>query len=130
EEQEQLLMCIPGTGGTGKSHLIQAITTYFKLTNRKRALRKLAPTAVAASNIDGQTIHSFLVPVQGVHESVRPDDSKVEREWQDVEYVFIDEMSMVGLNLLAPLAETITLGKSAPAELPFGGVNLVLFGVE
>ncbi|CAF4673406.1 unnamed protein product, partial [Didymodactylos carnosus] len=65
---------------------------------------------------------------EGVHESVRPSDSKVEREWQDVEYVFIDEMSMVGLNLLARLAATITIGKSAPAELPFGGVNLVLFG--
>ncbi|CAF1372861.1 unnamed protein product [Didymodactylos carnosus] len=115
-------MCIPGTSGSGKSHLIQAIITYFKLTNRERALRKLAPTAVAASNIDGQTIHSFLVPVQDVHESVRLGDSKVERDWQDVEYVFIDEMSMVALYLLARLAETITIGKSFPAELPFGGV--------
>ncbi|CAF4508019.1 unnamed protein product [Didymodactylos carnosus] len=35
---------------------------------------------------------------------------------------------MVDLNLLARLAETITIGKSALAELPFGGVNLVLFG--
>ncbi|CAF1277608.1 unnamed protein product, partial [Didymodactylos carnosus] len=99
EEQEQLLMCIPGTGGTGKSHLIQAITTYFKLTNREQALRKLAPTAVAFSNIDDQTIHSFLVPIQSVHESVRPGDNKVEREWQDVEYVFIDEMSMVHISI-------------------------------
>ncbi|CAF1691448.1 unnamed protein product, partial [Adineta ricciae] len=30
----QLLMCVPGCGGTGKSQLIRAITNYFQLTNR------------------------------------------------------------------------------------------------
>ncbi|CAF4388492.1 unnamed protein product [Rotaria sp. Silwood2] len=40
----QLLMCIPGCGGTGKSQLIRAITEYFQLTKRGKMLRKLAPT--------------------------------------------------------------------------------------
>ncbi|CAF3982187.1 unnamed protein product [Rotaria sp. Silwood1] len=56
----QLLMCIPGCGGTGKSQLIRAITKYFQVTKRDKMLRKLAPTSIAAAEIDGLTIHSFL----------------------------------------------------------------------
>ena len=37
----------------------------------------------------------------GNHETIKPGDSKLEREWHHVEYLLIDEMSMVGLTLLA-----------------------------
>ncbi|CAF1633002.1 unnamed protein product [Adineta ricciae] len=37
----QLLMCVLGCGGTGKTQLIRAITNYFQLTNRCKMLRKL-----------------------------------------------------------------------------------------
>ncbi|CAF4087034.1 unnamed protein product [Rotaria magnacalcarata] len=60
EKREQLIMCVPGCGGTGKSQLIRAITVYFTQTNRAHKLRKLAPTSVAAAEIEGMTIHSFL----------------------------------------------------------------------
>ena len=53
-------MCIPGCGGTGKSRLIRAITHYLQLEKRGKMLRKLAPTSMAAAEIDGLTIHSFL----------------------------------------------------------------------
>ncbi|CAM2727278.1 unnamed protein product [Rotaria socialis] len=56
----QLLMCVPGCGGTGKSQLIRAIAKYFQLTKIGTMLRKLAPTPIAAAEIDGLTIHSFL----------------------------------------------------------------------
>ncbi|CAF4508016.1 unnamed protein product, partial [Rotaria magnacalcarata] len=56
----QLLMCVPGCGGTGKSQLIRAITNYFQMTKRGTMLRKVAPTSIAAAEIDGLTIHSFL----------------------------------------------------------------------
>ncbi|CAF4334011.1 unnamed protein product, partial [Rotaria sordida] len=56
----QLIMCIPGCGGTGKSQLIRAITKYFLVTKRMYMMRKLAPTGIAAAEIDGMTIHSFL----------------------------------------------------------------------
>ena len=60
-EQDQLIMCVPGCGGTGKSQLIRAITAYFERSQRMRKLRKLAPTSIAATEIDGMTIHSFLM---------------------------------------------------------------------
>ncbi|CAF1475487.1 unnamed protein product [Adineta steineri] len=60
DKQDQLIMCVPGCGGTGKSQLIRAVTAYFTETNRALKLRKLAPTSVAAAEIEGMTIHSFL----------------------------------------------------------------------
>ncbi|CAF4363912.1 unnamed protein product, partial [Adineta steineri] len=47
DKQDQLIMCVPGCGGTGKSQLIRAVTAYFTETNRAHKLRKLAPTSVA-----------------------------------------------------------------------------------
>ncbi|CAF1502500.1 unnamed protein product [Didymodactylos carnosus] len=58
-EQDQLLMCVAGPGGTRKSQLIYAITEYFSITKRSHELRKLAPTPNAAAQIDGLTIQSF-----------------------------------------------------------------------
>ena len=56
----QLIMCIPGCGGTGKSQLILALTKYFLITNRMQMMRKLASIGIAAAEIDGMTIRSFV----------------------------------------------------------------------
>ena len=47
---------ITGAAGTGKSSLLN----YFvKHTNKKHVI--LAPTGIAALNVNGQTIHSFFI---------------------------------------------------------------------
>ncbi|CAF4199129.1 unnamed protein product, partial [Rotaria sordida] len=91
----QLLMCIPGCGGTGKSQLIRALTKYFLITKRIQMMRKLAPTGIAAAEIDGMTIHSFLGEQRNSRKprTIKPGDSKLEKEWRSVEYLLIDEMS-------------------------------------
>ena len=53
-------MCIPGCGGPGKSQLIRALTKYFLITEIIQMMRKLASTGIAAAEIDGMTIDSFL----------------------------------------------------------------------
>ena len=45
----QLIMCIPGCGGTGKSQLIRALSQYFFITKRMQMMRKLAPTLIKKS---------------------------------------------------------------------------------
>ncbi|CAF1216551.1 unnamed protein product [Didymodactylos carnosus] len=129
DKQEQLLMCVPGPGGTGKSQLIKALTKYFEVTNKKYFLRKLAPTSIASSEIDGLTIHSFLGPISYAKKkkTVRPGDAKVTRNWHHVHYIFIDEMSMVGLHLLSQIHKLLCIAKSKSTE-PFGGINVVFFG--
>lgn len=46
---------ITGKAGTGKSTLLK----YFRATTKKNIV-VLAPTGLAAINVDGQTIHSFF----------------------------------------------------------------------
>ncbi|CAF3346314.1 unnamed protein product [Rotaria socialis] len=129
----QLLMCVPGCGGTGKSQLIRAITNYFELTKRAKTLRKLAPTSIAAAEIDGLTIHSFLCESRKSAKkkqtkTFRPADTKLENEWRHVKYLIIDEMSMVGLSLLARLNRIMKTANHVNSETPFGGVNVIFFG--
>ncbi|CAF4052892.1 unnamed protein product [Adineta steineri] len=83
----QLIMCIPGCGGTGKSQLIRAVTKYFLVTKRIQMMRKLAPTGIAAAEIGGMTIHSFLgeQPNSGKPRTIKPGDSKLEKQWALVE---------------------------------------------
>ena len=126
----QLIMCIPGCGGTGKSQLIRALSQYFFITKRIQMMRKLAPTGIAAAEIDGMTIHSFLGEQRhsGKPRTIKPGDYKLQREWHHVEYLLIDEMSMVGLTLLAKLNRIICAAKHVDPQVPFGGVNVIFFG--
>ncbi|CAF4162114.1 unnamed protein product, partial [Rotaria sordida] len=92
--------------------------------------RKLVPTGIAAAEIDGMTIHSFLGEQRnsGKPRTIKPGDSKLEKEWRSVEYVLIDEMSMVGLTLLAKFNRIISTAKHVDPQVPFGGVNIIFFG--
>lgn len=129
ENNGQLIMCIPGCGGTGKSQLIRALSKYFSVTDRIQKMRKLAPTGIAAAEIGGMTIHSFLGGQRssGKQRVIKAGDLKIEKEWQLVEYLLIDEMSMVGLTLLAKLNRIICAAKHADSRVPFGGVNVIFF---
>ncbi|CAF1691757.1 unnamed protein product, partial [Adineta ricciae] len=116
-------MCIPGCGGTGKPQLIRAVTEYFVSTNRIQKMRKLAPTGIAAAEIGGMTIHSFLGEQRnsGKARTIKPGDLKLEKEWTLVEYLLIDEMSMVGLTLLGKLNRILCAAKHVDPQIPFGG---------
>ncbi|CAF4318295.1 unnamed protein product [Rotaria magnacalcarata] len=126
----QLIMCMPGCGDTGKSKLICALTKYFLVTKRTQMMRKLAPTGIAAAEIGGMTIHSFLGEQRnsGKPRTVKAGDLKLEKEWRLIEYLLIDEMSMVGLTLLAKLNRIISAAKHVDPQIPFGGVNVIFFG--
>ena len=51
----QLNLIVSGTAGTGKSYLIQCVKNLLQ-----DQVAIIAPTGVAAFNIQGCTIHSFL----------------------------------------------------------------------
>ncbi|KAJ3991920.1 hypothetical protein F5050DRAFT_1580536, partial [Lentinula boryana] len=52
-----LRMILYGEGGTGKSRVIQTITQFFEQKHAKHCILKGAYTGVAASLIDGKTLH-------------------------------------------------------------------------
>ena len=59
-QDEQLLMIVLGTTGTGKSYLIDAIRTLFVDHNSSKCMKITAPMGIAAANITGLTIYSLL----------------------------------------------------------------------
>ncbi|CAF4961669.1 unnamed protein product [Rotaria socialis] len=126
----QLIMCVPGCGGTGKSQLMRALTKYFLVTKTTQMVRKLAPTGIAAAEIGGMAIHSFLGEQRNSSKprTIKAGDLKLEKEWRLIEYFLIDEMSMVGLTLLANLNRIISGAKHVDPQIPFGGVNVIFFG--
>ncbi|CAF4208745.1 unnamed protein product, partial [Rotaria sordida] len=93
-------------------------------------MKKLVPTGIAAAEIDGMTIHSFLGEQRnsGKPRTIKLGDSKLKKKWRSVEYVLIDEMSMDGLTLVAKLNRIISIAKHVDPQVPFGGINIIFFG--
>lgn len=116
---------LTGKAGTGKSTLLQ----YFKSHTKKNTV-VLAPTGIAALNVQGQTIHSFCGFPPGVIKS------QVEKisSWSpkkkllaNLEVMVIDEVSMVRADMLDCIDKFLRLnGKTA--NLPFGGVQMIFIG--
>jgi hypothetical protein len=52
----------------------------------------------------------------------------LENVWRFVEYIILDEMSMVGLNLLAQRSKLVATAKHCDPMTTMGGVNIILFG--
>jgi ATP-dependent DNA helicase PIF1 len=116
---------ITGRAGTGKSTLL----THFRTTTKKE-IAVLAPTGVAAVNVQGQTIHSFFkfrpdITLERIA-SLRPssDQSKI---YKNLDSMVIDEISMVRADLLDCIDAFLRFhgperGKS------FGGVQMILIG--
>ncbi|KAH7908090.1 hypothetical protein BJ138DRAFT_1013451, partial [Hygrophoropsis aurantiaca] len=58
-EEEQLLLYIAGIGGSGKSHIINAVVELFDRCGASDKLLLSAPTGAAAVLIRGYTIHAL-----------------------------------------------------------------------
>ncbi len=115
---------ITGKAGTGKSTLLR----YFR-ERTKRAVAVLAPTGVAAVNVDGQTIHSFFKLRPGCTiEEARHDGRAARRDklYEAVQTIVIDEVSMVRADLMDCIDEFLRSALKSKAR--FGGKRLVMIG--
>jgi ATP-dependent DNA helicase PIF1 len=114
---------VTGRAGTGKSTLLN----YFR-ANTEKKVAVLAPTGVAAVNINGQTIHSFF--------GFKPDVtfSKIKKMtgnrknlYKNIDAIIIDEVSMARADLLDCVDKFLRLnGKNK--KLPFGGIQMIFIG--
>ena len=83
-------MIVSGTAGTGKSYLIHCLRLILQAK-----VRVVATTGVAVFNVDGNTLHSFLSPpTKGDVKDL--ESEHLNRIQQSLEYLIIDETSMVG----------------------------------
>ena len=60
QKSEQLRMIILSPEGTGKSLLIKAVTETFEYYAASERLAKCTTTGIAASLIEGKTLHSLI----------------------------------------------------------------------
>lgn len=120
-EKTSQSLFLTGKAGTGKSTLLQL----FRSTTRKKTV-VLAPTGIAALNVQGQTIHSFFgFPPRLIQAK---DISKhFNKKWfSRIDVLVIDEISMVRADLLDAIDRSLRLNRESP--LPFGGVQMVFIG--
>ncbi|MBI5699622.1 AAA family ATPase [Candidatus Saganbacteria bacterium] len=116
---------ITGKAGTGKSTLLQ----YFREHTKKKIV-VLAPTGVAAINVQGETIHSFFGFKPDITlEKVKKIKFKPGRKniYKEIDAIVIDEISMVRADLLDCVDKFLRLnGKNR--LLPFGGLQMIFIG--
>ena len=120
-EKSSLSMFLTGKAGTGKSTLLQL----FRSTTRKKMV-VLAPTGIAALNVQGQTIHSFFgFPPRLIQ--AKDITKHFNKKWfKRIEVLVIDEISMVRADLLDAIDRSLRLNRENP--MPFGGVQMVFIG--
>ena len=137
KELQPLYMFLTGEGGCGKSHLLKVVC--LALTKlllhkggdpEKPRVLKLAPTGVAAINIDGTTIHSGL-GIFNNNECFPLSDklkTSLRNKLSEVCVIIVDEISMVSnvmlLNVHTRLCEIFGVKNS----IPFAGKLVIACG--
>lgn len=133
ESPRQLLMFLHGEGGTGKSRVIQTITDMYARRGCSHMLAKVAFTGIAASLIEGETIHRSLKLGRN-HKTIKEIDGRkrkeLEAKWSAKHLLIIDEDSMVSKEFLALISYHLQVGRAGlnDSALPFGGLNIMICG--
>ena len=123
-EKSNRSLFITGRAGTGKSTLLE----HFRSVT-ERNIVVLAPTGVAAVNINGQTIHSFFgfhadITVEKARRIARGNKKEI---YKNLDAIIIDEVSMVRADLLDCVDEFLSI-KGRDPGLPFGGTQMIFIG--
>lgn len=124
---------LTGKAGTGKTTFLKYVTSQYE--GNKVVL---APTARAAVNAGGQTIHSFfkldfnphlpdedIFQSQNIYNWLRYKEDK-KQLIKNLSLIIIDEVSMVRCDILDCI--DIILRTYRTSKKPFGGVRLLLIG--
>jgi ATP-dependent exoDNAse (exonuclease V) alpha subunit len=112
---------LTGRAGTGKTTLLRQIIQYAQ---DKTVV--LAPTGLAAVNVGGQTIHSFFNFPPRLLDAGDARKLRNQRLVKSVETIIIDEVSMVRVDMMQAIDDTLRLNRND--KRPFGGVRLIVSG--
>lgn len=113
---------ITGKAGTGKSTLLE----YF-VDKTKKQVAVVAPTGIAALNVEGQTIHSFFrFPPDIINPQDLNVDFKTKEILRSLDTLVIDEVSMVRADLMEGISTKMQIARRS--QEPFGGAQVVMFG--
>ncbi len=111
QQTPPLHMIISGEGGTGKLKVIQTISAAFRERGVYQLLQKTAYIGIAASLIDGKTMHSLTSMSFGKKGKFSSEAKKcLQQTWACKKYLIIDESSMLGKTFLAKFANKVSCG--------------------
>ena len=123
---------LSGSAGTGKSFLLRSIIKALRRAHGEDSVAVTAPTGIAATNLDGQTIHSFsgcglgTGPVGKLAGQVKK-NKKASARWNSCRTLVIDEVSMLDPEFFGKL-DHVAKEVRRNRRKAFGGVQLILCG--
>ncbi len=127
---QQLLMCVTGPGGSGKSHVIKCSRMYCKMFCD--AISKpfnfsvfpiTATTNAAAALLQGCTIHSAAL----LNKKVVQIEIGCDVNWPMTKILIIDEISMATSSLFKSLDKNLRI-LTGNRRLLYGGIHIVFTG--
>ncbi|OBZ67369.1 hypothetical protein A0H81_12737 [Grifola frondosa] len=125
-----LRLYLGGMGRTGKSRVLSSIMYFLIARDEKHRFAVLGPTGGCAALINGATYHSML----GFgHQSADNGAvslsalAKVRGQFERVELIFIDEVSMISCSDLYRISSQLSKAFDCPTEC-FGGKSIILAG--
>jgi PIF1-like helicase len=142
---EPIRILLTGPGGTGKTHIVNALCALMAMYGSEHTLRFLAPTGSAALLIDGMTIHKglgikmkFNQKGKGNRESGESSEdytvlisvrnrTLLRNEWRLVKVLFIDEVSLLSEQLMSEIDHALRYATECPDEW-FSGINVIFAG--
>jgi len=121
-KRQDTAVFVTGRAGTGKSTLIRFLTRNFQ------NCAVVAPTALAAINVGGTTIHSFFgFPPRALNsDEVFQPKTQLRPVIANLQVLIIDEVSMVPPDIIDSISNSLKLLKNN--ELAFGGISVVFVG--
>jgi hypothetical protein len=129
---EPLRMYLGGIGGTGKSQLLKAVSRMFNARNESHRFLIVGPTGTSASLLGGHTFHRAL----GIYSRTEKGAdysrnesaviNEVRSRLQGLEYVFIDEVSMISCRDLFAISKR--LSQVFNIDSLFGNRNIIAAG--
>ena len=121
---------LSGAAGTGKSYQVHKIIEKY---GKKKKIALTSTTGIAATNINGQTLHSFLNLGMIKSDDINKEVARIKynpwarwEEVKDTEILIIDEISMCD-GFLFNIVEEVLRSVRDSSE-PFGGVQVILVG--
>ena len=118
---------VQGKAGTGKSFLINKMVTIIRERLGVEAVQVLAPTGVAATNINGSTYHSFLKIYGNMSSLQNAARRYFQIKMEPIKFLIFDEVSMIGLRVFGNIESSCKEGKPGISE-PFVGMIIYFFG--
>ena len=120
---------LTGSAGTGKTHILKEYISYLRDSGIFPSI--LAPTGIAASLLNGKTIHSFFA--LGIRDFFSDDDiyniatnPRLKKRFKELKVLIIDEVSMISPIIFSVMDKVLQIAKKN--DKSFGGIQIILSG--